>query len=146
MGKIPKTLLPEVEDIFNTYPWYGNVRELRNVIERAVIFCRGNTVDKDLLPPEMLDFKYHDAPAPKSRKYESKNNSTSNHHQKKNNIPIDTVLLEVEKQMIDDALKQTKGNKTLAAGLLDISRYSLTRRIKKIEKANKLQKQDKSKN
>lgn len=120
MGKIPKTLLPEVEEIFNAYPWHGNVRELRNVIERAVIFCRGNTVDKNLLPKEMLDYKPVVLPDPG-----------------KKHTPIDAVLLKVEQEIIDDALKQTKGNKTMAARLLEISRYSLTRRIKKLQKDNK---------
>jgi len=132
MGKRPKTLLPEVEDIFNAYPWHGNVRELRNVIERAVIFCTGQTVDKDLLPQEMLDYKNPEAPKLKFGDQE-------NHGREKTHTPIDAVLLKVEKQIIDDALKQTKGNKTNAARLLDISRYSLTRRINKLEKENKRQ-------
>ena len=121
MGKIPKTLMPEVEEIFNAYPWYGNVRELRNVIERAVIFCRGRTVDKSLLPREMLDYK------------NEKNPGLNFQDSKKNNTSIDMILLKVEKQIIDDALKQTKGNKTMAARLLGISRYSLTRRINKLQ-------------
>ena len=132
MGKIPKTLLPEVEEIFNAYPWHGNVRELRNVIERAVIFCKGRTVDKDLLPREMLNYK-------NPKVSELKFQNPINHYQGQKTTPIDTVLLEVEKQIIDDVLKQTKGNKTIAARLLDISRYSLTRRINKYHKENKRQ-------
>ena len=131
MGKIPKTLLPEVEDIFNAHPWHGNVRELRNVIERAVIFCKGRTVNKDLLPQEMLDYKNSGVPQLKFQ-----NNET-------NHAPIDTALLKVEKQILDDALKQTQGNKTMAASLLGISRYSLTRRINKLARANELQKESK---
>jgi len=127
MGKTSKTLLPEVEEIFNAYPWYGNVRELRNTIERAVIFCGGNTVDKNLLPQEMLAYKQ-----PKTM--ELKIGTPINHDPKKTNTPIDTILLTVEKQIIDGALKQTDGNKTMAARLLDISRYSLARRITKLEK------------
>ncbi|MCP4672460.1 MAG: sigma-54-dependent Fis family transcriptional regulator [Desulfobacula sp.] len=122
MGKIPKTLLPEVEDIFNAYPWYGNVRELRNVIERAVIFCKGRTVDKNLLPREMLNCK-----AVENFKKQSPG-------KKKINMPIDTALLEFEKQIIDNALELTGGNKTMAADTLGISRYSLNRRIKRIQK------------
>ncbi|NOX33486.1 MAG: sigma-54-dependent Fis family transcriptional regulator [Deltaproteobacteria bacterium] len=125
MGKVPKTLLPEVEEIFNAYPWYGNVRELRNIIERAVIFCKGNTVDKNLLPREMLDYKNPGVP---ELKFQGRG---------KNHTPIDMVLLKVEKQIIDDVLKQTKGNKTMAARMLDISRYSLIRRINKLQKENK---------
>lgn len=132
MGKTPKILLPEVEEIFNAYPWYGNVRELRNTIERAVIFCRGNTVDKELLPQEMLAYKQ-----PKTM--DLKIGTPIHHGPKKNNTPIDTILLTVEKQIIDDALKQTDGNKTMAAHLLNISRYSLARRITKLEKGGEPQ-------
>jgi len=125
MGKAPPTLIPEIEAIFLAYPWYGNVRELRNIIERAVIFCRGQTVGKDLLPKEMLEYA-GSTPQP-----------TTHRDTEAINTPIDTVLLTVEKQLIEGALKQTKGNKTLAARLLDISRYSLTRRINKLAKGNR---------
>jgi two-component system response regulator AtoC len=122
MGKPPVTLLPEVETLFLSYPWYGNVRELRNMIERAVIFCRGHTVGKDLLPREMLDYQ-----APRGNPAGLANTG-------KKPRPIDTVLVSVEKQLIEDALKKTNGNKTQAARLLNISRYSLTRRINRLEK------------
>jgi len=125
MGKTPKMLLPEVEDIFNDYPWYGNVRELRNVIERVVIFCSGQTVDKSLLPQEMLEYTNKGIP---KLKFQNQTNQDQG-----NPLPIDTALLNLEKQIIDDTLKKTNGNKTMAARLLDISRYSLTRRINKLE-------------
>ncbi len=122
MGKIPKKLLPEVEDIFNAYPWYGNVRELRNVIERAVIFCKGRTVDKNLLPREIIDSK---AIENFKKQFQDK---------KKINMPIDKALLEFEKQIIDNALELTGGKKNMAAEALGISRYSLNRRIKRVRK------------
>lgn len=121
MGKIPKTMSSEVEAIFKVYPWYGNVRELRNAIERAVIFCKGKTVEKDLLPREMLVYK----------------NPRTNHPDpdtfSQSNTSIDQTLLKVEEQLIDNALVQTKGNKTLAAEVLGISRFSLNRRMNKLK-------------
>lgn len=120
MGKITKELSPEVEDIFNTYPWYGNVRELRNVIERVVIFCKGNTVDKGLLPPEMITSQ-------KKNKEE-----LTGRRDLVNGQPIDTLLSKVEKDIIEEALRQTRGNKSRAAEILGISRYSLMRRIDKL--------------
>lgn len=122
MGKIPKTLSPEVEAVFKAYPWYGNVRELRNAIERAVIFCKGSRVEKSLLPKEMLDYK---VPEPMSPALE---------HAGKSRVSIDRALLRLEKQLIADALHRTEGNKTLAAELLGISRFSLNRRINKLRK------------
>ena len=120
MGKITKKLLPEVEEMFNDYPWYGNVRELRNVIERLVIFCKGKIVDKDLLPPEM------------TTSHKEETGGLIGREELSNGQPIDTLLSKVEKEIIEDALRQTKGNKSSAAVMLGISRYSLTRRIDKL--------------
>ncbi|MBW2590092.1 MAG: sigma-54-dependent Fis family transcriptional regulator, partial [Deltaproteobacteria bacterium] len=120
MGKITKELSPEVEEMFNAYPWYGNVRELRNVIERVVIFCQGKTVDKDLLPQEMIT------------RQKEKTGGLTGRENWLNGQPIDTLLSKVEKEIIEDALRQTKGNKSRAAEILGISRYSLTRRIDRL--------------
>jgi len=151
MGKVPKTLVPEVEKIFTVYPWYGNVRELRNVIERAVIFCTDQKVDKDLLPREMLDYKpdqtnQNQVNQNQMNPDQMNSNQTrqnQNDQSLKDKVPLDEALLDFEKQIIEDALEQTKGNKTAAASLLGISRYSLIRRLKKLEKANKTEKKDK---
>lgn len=122
MGKRPKTLTSEVAQIFNAYPWYGNVRELRNVIERAVIFCKKEVVDKSLLPREMLDYKPVLIP------------DLELNGSMEKQAPIDEILHHVEKKLITDALKKTRDNKTKAARILGISRYALTRRIKRLEK------------
>jgi len=120
MGKITKELSPEVEEVFNAYPWYGNVRELRNVIERVVIFCKGKTIDKDLLPQEMITSQ------------KEKIGGLTGREEWLNGRPIDALLSKVEKDIIEEALRQTKGNKSRAAEILGISRYSLTRRIDKL--------------
>ncbi len=121
MGKIPKTLSKKVEAVFEAYPWYGNVRELRNAIERAVIFCKGKCVEKDLLPKEMIAYKNTDIKAPATDAASLSGTS------------IDQALLKFEAQLIENALHTTKGNKTLAADRLGISRFSLNRRINKLK-------------
>ncbi len=50
MGKGGLSLEPEVERAFIEYPWPGNLRELRNVVERALIFCDGDVITMDSLP------------------------------------------------------------------------------------------------
>ncbi|MCP4021986.1 MAG: sigma-54-dependent Fis family transcriptional regulator [Desulfobacteraceae bacterium] len=131
MGQNPKTLLPETQAVFKTYPWYGNVRELRNVVERAVIFCKGKEVGKDLLPKEMLD-------ADQSQNHELISGSdqfwTGKSKQGGAALPIDDILLLAEKEIIDDALQKTGGNKSKAAELLGVSRYSLNRKMNKFKK------------
>lgn len=125
IGKITKELSPEVEEMFNAYPWYGNVRELRNVIERVVIFCKGKIIDKDLLPQEMITSQ------------KEKIGGLTGREEWLNGRPIDDLLSKVEKDIIEEALRQTKGNKSRAAEILGISRYSLTRRIDKLRKEEK---------
>ena len=44
----------EATNALEQYPWPGNTRELRNLIERAVILCQGDTIDIDHFPPNLL--------------------------------------------------------------------------------------------
>ena len=85
--------------------WKGNIRELRNVIERAVILAEGPMLDTSLLP-----FEFHfSAPA-----------STGS----------SLTLADMEKQHIIRVLQQTKGNKTKAAELLQIGLTTLYSKIR----------------
>ncbi len=90
--------------------WPGNVRELSNIIERAMIF-----VSSDVIQEEDLLFQQH-------RKDENK----------KWHIPQDGLNLEnLEKELIEEALKKTNGNKTGAAKLLGLTRDTLRYRLEK---------------
>jgi two-component system response regulator FlrC len=86
--------------------WPGNVRELENVTERAVLLCRGASIDKGDL---FLDV----APPP--------GNESS--------FPMMGSLKEMEKTMIFRALDQTDGNRTHAANLLGISVRTLRNKL-----------------
>lgn len=92
------------------YAWPGNVRELQHVVERAVIMCKGGILHPDdlMLPNSKAD--------------------------RNNVLPDGELNLErLERKAIDKALKTAKGNYTLAAELLGISRFSLYRKIQKTE-------------
>ena len=54
MGKAPISLGKEVEKLFMLHKWEGNVRELQNVIERAVILCKGNVITAEHLPVSIV--------------------------------------------------------------------------------------------
>lgn len=54
-GRSPLRFSQEVQSIFNTYRWPGNIRELKNTIERAVVLARGDSVDLVDLPDRLLD-------------------------------------------------------------------------------------------
>ncbi|MEZ0238495.1 MAG: sigma-54-dependent transcriptional regulator [Methylophilaceae bacterium] len=92
------------------YHWPGNVRELENVLERAAIVCGGDTIDAAHLPADIAPASAPSAtpasPAPETL-----------------SIPLASEAL--EKQLIAEALRQTGGNKSKAARLLDISERSL---------------------
>ena len=109
-GKNIKGVSPRAMDMLTNYNWPGNVREVENVIERAVILGSKNTLLPESLPLHLKK---------ESDKMEI-------------HIPPEGIALEkVEKSLIREALKMTKGNQSRAAKLLDISRNTLRYRIRK---------------
>jgi two-component system response regulator AtoC len=93
------------------YDWPGNVRELENVLERAAIVCGGKFINVSHLPADLAVSS--GAPDIRSAKLNQENLS----------MPLATE--DLEKQLILEALRQTGGNKSRAARLLDISERSL---------------------
>ena len=109
-GKNIKGVSPRAMDMLTNYNWPDNVREVENVIERAVILGSKNTLLPESLPLHLKK---------ESDKMEI-------------HIPPEGIALEkVEKSLIREALKMTKGNQSRAAKLLDISRNTLRYRIRK---------------
>ena len=113
--RVLKGLAPEVAAIFKTYRWSGNVRELRNVIERASILEDGDVVTAVHLPVDMIGGA---AVRP---------NGHSAVVLPAEGIPLETVEVELARQ----ALQRTGGNLTRAAKLLDISRDQLRYKLRK---------------
>lgn len=101
---------PEIDEDFQNaligHYWKGNIRELKNVIERAVILSENNRLDTACLP---LDFIYEADPGKGS--------------------PDMLSIQSVEKQHIRRVLSYTKGNKTKAADLLGIGLSTLYRKL-----------------
>jgi len=98
---------------FLQYDWPGNVRELKNAIERAMIFEDDAFITTKYLPIQ---------PGVMSRVKTSQTNQTRNESM---------GLLDMEKNLILNALKKAKGNKSQAAKFLDITRDTLRYKIKK---------------
>lgn len=115
-GKPLTGLSPEVERIFRNYGWSGNVRELRNVIERASILEDGDTVTSTHLPADMLGVSVNGGGSDKSIiKLPAEG------------VPLETVEFDLARQ----AIERTGGNLTRAAKLLDISRDQLRYKLRK---------------
>ena len=127
------------------YPFPGNVRELENIIERALILCENNIITVSDLPPEMVEaaqdhLKKFRMPAAVSMPTFKRRVST---HEGKAAQPmlsagrgLRQVLLEnrkgAEKDMILKALSEAHNNKVLAAKILNIGRTSLYRKMKQL--------------
>jgi two-component system NtrC family response regulator len=110
-NKPTKHLSPETVEVLSRYAWPGNVRELRNVIERLVILESEPVILPRHLPPELL------AGSPSIRRGLLE-------------LPADGVrLVEVERELVIQAMERTAGNQTKAAELLGIERDALRRRL-----------------
>lgn len=95
--------------------WSGNIRELKNVLERASIMSEDGVIDVCHLPEEI-------------RQGVNVASGSS-----KDNLPLDDRMNLMEKEMIISALKETGGVQVKAAGMLGINQRSLWHRIKKHE-------------
>jgi PAS domain S-box-containing protein len=111
--------VPEIHtaafEMLRTYSWPGNVRELRNVLERALILSRGGALGSDHIG--LGSGKAAKAPLSPT-------------------LPSDKtmydILAEVERSLIQEALRSSGGRKHEAARLLGISRFALARHIAKL--------------
>jgi two-component system response regulator AtoC len=118
-GKTVRRIDGPAREVLLSYPWPGNVRELSHVIERAVLWSRDATLNVEHLSvaaPMRVASEVPDSAAP----------------------PADTVtpsegsdLTQVERSMIERAMREAGGNQTRAAQRLGISRDTLRYRLKK---------------
>ncbi len=95
-----------------THSWPGNVRELRTAIEHAVVLCRGEKIGARDLPASVRNGVENAAGEPQ-----------------KLLVRGDLTVDEAEKQLIMRALKETNGNRTLAAKKIGLSRRTLHRKL-----------------
>jgi Nif-specific regulatory protein len=114
-GKNIKGIKPDTIDLFESYNWPGNIRELENVIERMVVLSAN---DDEYLSTELIpiEIRYHDTSTEKtSGVYET----------------IKTSQMQNERKIILDALVENKWNQSAAARLLGISEGALRYKLKK---------------
>lgn len=111
-------LTPNAESVLLNYPWYGNLRELKNVIKRAVLMAGGEKIDNNCFPNEII--------FPQQRKPDDRELQTE--------IKSDSILKnassEVEKQLIVKTIQEAGYNKSKAAKILNIDRKTLYNKIK----------------
>lgn len=93
------------------YPWPGNIRELQNLIERFVVLNRTGVIGIEDLPPEI------------GGKVRTKSVV----------VPVGIPLRQVERMLMDETLKSTKGDKKLAAHLLGVHPRTIYRYLESLE-------------
>ena len=109
-GKTMNGFTADALEWLMNYAWPGNVRELRTAIEHAVVLCRGEKISaRDLPPPVRAAGQSGSAAPPLARN--------------------DLTVREAEKQLIVRALKETGGNRTLAAKKIGMSRRTFHRKL-----------------
>jgi two-component system, NtrC family, response regulator AtoC len=129
-ARLKKTVIgadPEARQLLSSYPWPGNIRELENVIERAVLFCDQTELSAADLPVDVRGPNQGTTPTPIPQK------------------PLDTpvgqdglkeqvkaAMVRLERELIVRALDQTSNNVTHAARLLKISRKGLQLKMKEL--------------
>ncbi|HEX2568921.1 MAG TPA: sigma-54 dependent transcriptional regulator [Polyangia bacterium] len=130
LGKSFRPLDPEVCDLLRGYHFPGNVRELKNVIERAAILAPGNEITADLLPPRVIE-EGGTVPSSPSAPETSPTPPGGEKGFMIEFRPGTDTLDDLERRLLEEALRLSGGRKARAAQLLGISRYALLRRVEK---------------
>jgi Response regulator containing CheY-like receiver, AAA-type ATPase, and DNA-binding domains len=116
----PRGLSPETVEAFRRYRWTGNVRELRNAVERALILEENSRITLKFMPPAL------------SRTATASAGQFGLNGHPQFQLPPEGVSLEaVENSLIEQALQRTNGNVTRAAEILNISRDRMRYYLKK---------------
>jgi two-component system, NtrC family, response regulator HydG len=106
----------DVINAFRAYSWYGNLRELRNVIKRSVLISREPYITLNCLPEEIRQYSNE----PVSMHFSSPNFEMS----------LKETAHQAEKIMVERAMKEANNNKSQAARILKIDRKTLYNKIK----------------
>ena len=111
-GRLIEGVAPSALEALSRYSWPGNIRELRNVVERAVILARSDQIEVDQLPPDLL--RDPSPPSPDTL-----------------GLSAGMRVDEAERRLIEVTLEHTSNNKTRAADMLGISVKTLHNKLNK---------------
>jgi Nif-specific regulatory protein len=110
-GKNIKRISTPAIDMLMSYHWPGNIRELENTVERAVLVCDGNVIHGHHLPPTL---------------------QTAEASGTVTNVSFKEAVEAYEKDLIQDTLKTTRGNRSKAAAMLKTTDRVISYKIKKL--------------
>ena len=108
-GKVIKRISTPAIDMLTAYHWPGNVRELENALERAVLVCDGQVIHGHHLPPSL---------------------QTADSSGTVTRVSLKDAVAAFERDLIQDTLKTTRGNRAKAARLLDTTERILNYKVR----------------
>ena len=115
LNKNAKAFSPEVTEQLRNYYWHGNLRELNNVVKRAVLLTQGESVETESLPQEIV--------------HSMEMSSISHPHNEEVSL-LKNIAGSAERQAIIDVLEKVNYNKSRAAELMNIDRKTLYNKLK----------------
>ncbi len=122
-GREVQDIDPDAKDLLERYAYPGNIRELHNIIERAMILCHGKTLTVGCLPREL-----HEAALPVAATI-----TKGDRPMLRLDVPLGSLsLADVEAAIIAEVLRLVGHNKSQAAKYLGLTRFALDRRLKKV--------------
>jgi len=101
---------------FRTYPWHGNLREMRNIVKRSVLITRTNLITLNCLPEEFRSLQAF----------------STHENEDKTTLNLKNAAEEAEKLVLKNALREVNYNKTKAALLLNIDRKTLYNKLSRL--------------
>lgn len=113
----PVRLSEDASDALLSYGWPGNVRQLKNVVERAAVVCAGDVIQLEDLPPQV----WLDAEGPASSAQDAPCSTEFR--------PLPLRMRDFELDIIREALQKARGNQSQAARLLGIPRRTLASKV-----------------
>ena len=143
LEKSIKAFSQDVVNAFNNYVWYGNLRELRNVVKRSVLLSDGDVVELKSLPFEITNYEKLNEFIHVEPVQTFKNNNVAEPVQtppaqpsRVGNLDLKSASIDAEYETILAALKQVNFNKSKAAKLMKIDRKTLYNKIKEYQMLN----------
>jgi two-component system response regulator HydG len=161
LDKQVKGFKPEVEHIFKTYSWPGNLRELKNVVKRSALLADGEWIDVTVLPFELVNHSKLAFDTVYQEPGTDKKTAPADEHTPLDNMPayqiptieekhielkhkpievsshaLKAVSIDAEYEMIVQALKKANYNKSKAAKLLNVDRKTLYNKMKQYNEFN----------
>lgn len=121
----PARLDKAAEQALMNYPFPGNVRELENILERAYTLCEDDRIG-------LRDLQLDQTPAAAISGANGNGNGNGERYARPSDMNLEDYLMEVEREVVEQALEETRWNRTAAAKRLGITFRALRYRLKKL--------------